>query len=347
MGIRPRPFAGPGGAMGIWNGKSVVVTGGSGFLGKHLVRHLRAVGAHVRAPSSRECDLLRADHAMRLLEGRVDAVFHLAARVGGIGANRKAPGTFFRDNLLMGIHVLDACRVRGVRRLVQVGTVCSYPKVVPVPFREESLFDGFPEETNAPYGIAKRALLVGSRAYAQEFGLEPVNLLLLNLYGEEDHFDLETSHVIPALVRKCLEAKEEHRDVVDVWGDGTPTRGFLYVGDAAEGIAMAASQAPGSEPINLGAPGEISIRALAERIGALTGYRGTFRFDATKPGGQPRRSLDCSKAERLFGFRARTTLEEGLRRTIDWYVEHRERERLFPETPNARATGALAPGLAD
>ncbi len=193
--------------MGAWTGKSVVVTGGTGFLGKHLVRQLRAAGAQVRAPSSRECDLLRPDHALRLLEGRVDAVFHLAARVGGIGANRNAPGTFFRDNLLMGIHVLEACRTRGVRRLVQVGTVCSYPKIVPVPFREENLFDGFPEETNAPYGIAKRALLVGSSAYAKEFGLEPVNLLVLNLYGEEDHFDLATSHVIPALVRKCIEAE--------------------------------------------------------------------------------------------------------------------------------------------
>lgn len=330
--------------MSPWAGKSVVVTGGSGFLGKHLVRHLRASGAEVRAPTSRECDLLRPDHAMRLLEGRVDAVFHLAARVGGIGANRSAPGTFFRDNVLMGIHVLEACRARSVRRLVQIGTVCSYPKVVPVPFREEHLFDGFPEETNAPYGIAKRALLVGSRAYEQEFGLQPVNLLLLNLYGEEDHFDLETSHVIPAIVRKCIEANEEGRDAVEVWGDGTPTRGFLYVRDAVEGIARAASHAPGSEPINLGAPGEVSIRELAVLIGKLTGFRGTFRFDATRPGGQPRRSLDCSKAERLFGFRATTSLEEGLRRTIDWYREHRERDKLFPATPKARAAETLARG---
>jgi GDP-L-fucose synthase len=187
-----------------WTHKNVVVTGGTGFLGRHLVRVLRASGAEVRSPSSRECDLLRPDHAMRLLEGRTDVVFHLAAQVGGIGANRRSPGTFFRDNLLMGIHVLEACRVHGVKRIVQVGTVCSYPKVVPVPFLEENLFDGYPEETNAPYGIAKRALLVGTRAYEQEFGLRPVNLLLLNLYGEEDHFDLETSHVIPALIRICI-----------------------------------------------------------------------------------------------------------------------------------------------
>ncbi len=333
--------------MKTWKNSRVVVTGAGGFLGSHLARHLRESGASVRAPSSRECDLLQPENARRLLQGQVDVVFHLAARVGGIGANRSSPGTFFRDNLLLGLNVLEACRHHGIRRLVQVGTVCSYPKITPVPFREENLFDGFPEETNAPYGIAKRALLVGSRAYEREFGLEPVNLLLLNLFGENDHFDLETSHVIPALIRKALEAKEEGRDEVEVWGDGTPTRGFLYVGDAAEGIARAALHVATSEPINLGATGEISIRDLAALIGELVGFRGTFRFDAAKPGGQPRRSLDCTKAERLFGFRAKTSMREGLRRTIDWYVAAREREKLFPAREAGAAPLTPAAGLAD
>jgi len=317
--------------MDSWKKRRVIVTGGSGFLGGHLVRHLRQEGAVVRAPSSTECDLLRFENALRLFDGRADVVFHLAARVGGIEANRKAPGTFFRDNLIMGIHVLEACRQKGAGRLVQVGTVCSYPKHTTVPFREESLFDGFPEETNAPYGIAKRALLVGGRAYEQEFGLSVVNVLLLNLYGEEDHFDLETSHVIPALIRKCLEAKEQGTRIVDVWGDGSATRGFLYVQDAARGIASAGLRSQSSEPVNLGAPGEISIRDLAQLIGELSGYEGTFRFDSSKPSGQPRRSLDCEKAERLFGFRASTPLREGLQRTIEWAKQRREQERLFPE----------------
>lgn len=333
--------------MDTWKGKRVVVTGGAGFLGTHLVGHLRRAGAAVHAPSSRECDLLRPENAVRLLQGSVDAVFHLAARVGGIGANRTSPGTFFRDNLVLGLNLLEACRVRGVRRLIQVGTVCSYPRITPVPFREENLFDGYPEETNAPYGIAKRALLVGARAYEKEFGLEPVNLLLLNLYGEHDHFDLETSHVIPALIRKTIEAKDEEKSAVPVWGDGTPTRGFLYVGDAVDGIARAALRSKTSEPVNLGAPGEISIRELATLIGELCGYRGSFTFDASLPGGQPRRSLDCTKAERLFGFRATTTLRDGLRRTIDWYNEERERRRLFPATDRSGAVERPAAGIAD
>lgn len=328
-----------------WKGRRVVVTGGGGFLGKHLTQMLRGAGASVYAPSSRACDLIRPQNAVRLLEGRVDVVFHLAARVGGIGANRTSPGTFFRDNLLMGLHVLEACRIHGIERLVQVGTVCSYPKITPVPFREETLFDGYPEETNAPYGIAKRALLVGSRAYEQEFGLRPVNLLLLNLYGEHDHFDLETSHVIPALIRKTIEATEAGRDVVEVWGDGSPTRGFLYVGDAVRGIADAALHCPSSEPVNIGAPGEISIRDLAELIGELTEFDGEFSFDATKPGGQPRRSLDCSKAERLFGFRATTNLREGLKRTIAWYRSVREQDELFPTPTNEVAPIARTSGF--
>jgi GDP-L-fucose synthase len=264
-------------------------------------------------------------------------VFHLAARVGGIGANRRHPATFFRDTLLMGLHVLEACRERRVPKLLQVGTVCSYPKHTPVPFREQELWSGYPEETNAPYGIAKRALIAGSMAYGQEFGLDCVNVLLLNLYGEGDNFDPGTSHVVPALIRKCLEAIESGAETVDVWGDGTPTRGFLHVEDAARGLAEAALRVSTPEPINLGAPGEVSIRHLAGLIAGITGFRGTFRFDASKPGGQPRRSVDCSRAEAMFGFEACTGLEEGLRRTVEWYRAERERERLFPSETGAAA----------
>lgn len=320
-----------------WAGKRVVVTGGNGFLGKHLVARLREEGAEVRAPSSTECDLLAAGNALALMTPTPDAVFHLAARVGGIGANREHPGTFFRDTLQMGLHVLEACRERRVPKLLQVGTVCSYPKHTPVPFREEDLWSGFPEETNAPYGIAKRALIAGSMAYGLEFGLDCVNVLLLNLYGEGDNFEPGSSHVVPALIRKCLEAVAAGEDVVDVWGDGTPTRGFLYVRDAARGLCEAALRVATPEPINLGAPGEVSIRHLAGLIAAVTGFHGTFRFDASKPGGQPRRSLDCTRAESLFGFEARTGLEEGLRKTVEWYRNERERARLFPSEAGATA----------
>jgi len=316
--------------MQSWMGKHVVVTGGTGFLGRHLVRALRDAGANVTAPSSVECDLLRPEAAARLLESRPDLVFHLAARVGGIGANAHHPGTFFRDTLQMGLNVLEAARVHRVPRLLQVGTVCSYPKVTPVPFQERNLWDGFPEETNAAYGIAKRALIMGSMAYAQEFGLSSANVLLLNLYGEGDNFDPSSSHVIPALIRKCLEAEDGKRPFIEVWGDGSATRGFLYVEDAVRGIVAAAERCPGPEPINLGAPGEISIRDLARLIGEFTGFHGEFRFDSSKPGGQPRRSLDCSRAERVLGFRSATSLRAGLARTIAWYRSERERERLFP-----------------
>jgi GDP-L-fucose synthase len=322
---------------GSWAGKRVVVTGGTGFLGRHLVERLRADGAEVTAPSSAECDLLRPGEAMKLMKSSPDAVFHLAARVGGIGANRKHPATFFRDTLQMGLNVLEACRERGVSRLLQVGTVCSYPKHTPVPFRESDLWSGFPEETNAPYGIAKRALLVGSMAYGEEFGLDCVNVLLLNLYGEHDNFDPGSSHVIPALIRKCLEAVETGTETVDVWGDGTPTRGFLYVKDAARGLSEAALRVATPEPINLGAPGEVSIRYLAGLIADITGFQGMFRFDASKPGGQPRRSVDCTRAEALFGFEATTGLEEGLRKTVEWYRGERERSRLFPSKADAAA----------
>lgn len=324
-------------ASRTWSGKKVVVTGGTGFLGRHLVGHLRGDGAEVVAPSSRECDLLRLDNAMDLLTPAPDVVFHLAARVGGIGANRKHPGTFFRDTLMMGMHVLEASRERRVGKLLQVGTVCSYPKHTPVPFREEDLWSGFPEETNAPYGIAKRALIAGSAAYGDEFGLSCINILLLNLYGEHDNFDPGSSHVVPALIRKCLEANENGVETMEVWGDGTPTRGFLYVKDAARGLCDAARVVDTPEPINLGAPGEVSIRDLAARIAKVTGFRGSFLFDDTKPGGQPRRSLDCTRARALFGFEATTGLDEGLRRTVDWYRSERERQKLFPAGTEAGA----------
>ena len=326
--------------MKWWSGRTVVVTGGTGFLGSHLVLRLRSVGAQVVAPSSAECDLTDESQARRLLGNSPDVVFHLAARVGGIGANRAHPGTFFRETLRMGLNVLEAAREGGASKLVQVGTVCQYPKVVPVPFKEEDLWDGFPEETNAPYGIAKRALLVGSMAYGAEWGLNTVNLLLLNLYGPGDNFHPTTSHVIPALIQKCLDAKAEGQDVVEVWGDGTATRGFLYVQDAVDGLLLAAEQEDEPDPINLGAPGEISIRELATLIGRLTGFRGHFEFDPTKPNGQPRRSVDCTKAKERFGFEATTSLEEGLRSTIEWAQVAREQQRLFPSGEAA----SLAPG---
>jgi len=319
----------------------VVVTGGTGFLGRHLVRRLRDEGADVTAPSSSECDLLRPEHARRLLSARPDHVFHLAARVGGIGANRTHPATFFRDTLTMGMNVLEAAREHSVGKLIQVGTVCSYPKVTPVPFREEDLWNGFPEETNAPYGIAKRALIVGSMAYGLEFDLRAANVLLLNLYGEEDNFDPSSSHVIPALVRKCLEAEEEGRDEIEIWGDGTATRGFLYVRDAVEGLLAVAEKSESPEPVNLGVPEEISIRDLAEAVAGATGFSGRFRFDPAKPNGQPRRALDCRRAEELFGFRAGTSLRDGLARTVEWYRVQREQERLFATDP---AAGASARG---
>lgn len=326
--------------MGAWRGRRVVVTGGTGFLGGHLVDRLRAEGADVTAPSSAQCDLLDPANARRLLAGAPDVVFHLAARVGGIGANRRHPATFFRDTLAMGLNVLEAAREGRARKLVQVGTVCSYPKHTPVPFREEDLWSGYPDETNAAYGIAKRALLAGSFAYAAEFGLRTANVLLLNLYGERDDFDPETSHVIPALIRKCVDAAERGAGEVEVWGDGTATRGFLYVHDAVDGLLAAALRANSADPVNLGAPGEVAIRELAETIGRLAGFPGTFRFDASQPNGQPRRALDCARAERELGFRARTPISIGLARTVEWYRAHRESEALFPvpgDSARARA----------
>jgi GDP-L-fucose synthase len=293
-----------------------LVTGGAGFLGSHLVERLRERGDEVVVPRRADYDLTRWEDAERLfVEARPDLVFHLAAEVGGIGANRANPGRYWYANLIMGAHVLELSRRQGVEKVVVAGTVCAYPKLAPVPFREEGLWDGYPEETNAPYGVAKKSVLVGAQSYRRQYGLNAIFLLPANLYGPRDNFDLETSHVIPALIRKLLDGGEE----VVLWGDGSPTREFLYVEDAAEGFLLAGDLYDGEAPVNIGTGVETPIRELAETIAELTGFGGEIVWDTSMPNGQPRRSLDTSKAERLFGFRARTPLREGLAQTIAWY----------------------------
>ena len=309
-----------------WSQQRILVTGGSGFVGRHLVNHLETLGAgEIIALSSREYDLRRADAVKQLYADNPDAtmVVHLAATVGGIGANRKNPGTFFYDNMMMGTQLLEQARLAGVPKFVGIGTICSYPKFTPIPFREDDLWNGYPEETNAPYGLAKKMLLVQSQAYRAEFGYNAIHLLPTNLYGEGDNFDLETSHVIPALIRKMSEAKENGVDHVMLWGDGTPTREFLYVKDAAEGIALAAANYNGDEPVNLGSGMEISIRDLAETIARLVCFEGELRFDSSKPNGQPRRCIDTTRAAQEFGFRAQTPFDVGLRETSEWYLAQR------------------------
>ena len=293
-----------------------LVTGGGGFLGSHLVERLRGEGHEVVAPRRSEYDLTREEDAVRLFrDTEPELVYHLAAVAGGIGANRAEPGRFWYSNLLMGAYVLEQSRLAGVSKLVTLGTICEYPKFAPVPFREEDLWDGYPEETNAPYGIAKKSHLVGGQAYRDQYGVNVIHLLLVNLYGPRDNFDLETSHVIPALIRKM----EESPGRIVLWCDGSPTREFLYVEDAAEGIALAGERYDGGEPVNLGSGSEISIRELAELVADVAGFEGEIDWDVSKPNGQPRRNLDVSKAEQLFGFRARTALRDGLERTVAWY----------------------------
>jgi GDP-L-fucose synthase len=309
---------------GVWSGKTVAVPGGAGFLGSEVVQRLEASGASVFVPRSREYDLTTEDRVREMYEGaRPDIVIHLAARVGGIGANQRSPGTFFYDNLQMGALLIEHARRRGLEKFVCVGTVCSYPKFATVPFQEGDLWSGYPEETNAPYGIAKKALLVQLQAYRQEFGMRGIYLIPVNLYGPRDNFDLETSHVIPALIRKCVEAEERGDDVIEVWGSGQPTREFLYVEDAADGITAAAERYEDGDPVNLGTGKEISIRDLASLIADRTGFRGSFAWNATKPDGQPRRTLDVSRARDRFGWTARVPFEEGLDATIAWYRESR------------------------
>ena len=303
----------------------VLVTGGAGFLGCHLVERLAREGHEVVVPRSADHDLTEMADTARLFDAASpELVFHLAAEVGGIGANRANPGRYWYANLLMGVHVLEQARLHRTPKLVLAGTICSYPKHAPVPFREDDLWDGYPEETNAPYGVAKKAILVGAQSYRVQYGLNAVYLLPVNLYGPRDNFDLETSHVIPALIRKMLEAERRGEDEITLWGDGTPTREFLYVEDCVEGLLLAAERYDGAEPVNLGTGEELAIRDLAELVREATGYRGHIRWDTSKPNGQPRRRLDTSRAEELFGFRARVPLREGLARTVDWYRASRE-----------------------
>lgn len=299
------------------------MTGGAGFLGAHVVERLRQRDwSDIVVPRSRDYDLVRQEAVKRLLDDtRPQVIIHLAARVGGIGANQANPGAFFYDNLMMGVSLMEEARLRGVEKFVAVGTICAYPKFTPVPFREEDLWNGYPEETNAPYGLAKKMLLVQAQAYREQYGFNAIYLLPTNLYGPRDNFDPKVSHVIPALIRKCVEARERGDDHIPVWGDGTPTREFLYVEDAAEAIVLATERYDGPEPVNIGAGQEISIRALTQMIASLTGFQGALRCDPTKPNGQPRRAVDAGRAERLFGFRARVSLPDGLRRTVEWYEE--------------------------
>ncbi len=306
--------------------KKILVTGGSGFLGKHVVDRLGKIGCNrIFVPRSAEFDLTRPEDTWRMLQReRPDVVIHLAAVVGGIGANRIHPGTFMYKNLVMGSQLIEACRLWKVEKLVTIGTICSYPKFTPVPFKEADFWNGYPEETNAPYGLAKKMMVVQLQAYREEFGFNGVSLLLVNLYGPHDNFDLQTSHVIPALIRKCVEAQERGDRVLPVWGTGTPTREFLYIEDAARAIQLAAESLDDSAPLNIGSGVEIAISDLAKMIADKSGFKGELRFDANQPDGQPRRCLDVTRAKQLLGFEAATSFSAGLDRTIAWYRSHRK-----------------------
>ncbi len=314
----------------FWKDKRVIVTGGAGFLGSFVIEKLKKrQAAEIIVPTIEEYNLSQLEDIRRFydrsLKGDREAIIiHLAALAGGIGANRARPADFFYINLMMGVQLLHEAWKRQVNKFVAIGTICAYPKFTPLPFKEENLWGGYPEETNAPYGLAKKMLLVQSQAYREQYGFNSIYLLPVNLYGPRDNFNLETSHVIPALIRKCLEATERGDKQVMLWGDGSPTREFLYVEDAAEGILLASERYNGSEPVNLGSGNEISIKDLAELIKRLTGFQGELVWDTSKPNGQPRRALDVSRAEQYFGFRAKMSFEEGLRRTIDWYRQNKK-----------------------
>ena len=308
--------------MNFWSGKRVTVTGGSGFLGSFVVERLKDRGCRdIFVPRRREYNLVEMEAIKRLYQdAQPDILIHLAARVGGIGANRANGGKFFYENAIMGIQLIEQGRLFGLEKFVALGTVCAYPKFAPVPFKEENFWDGYPEETNAPYGLAKKMLLVQSQAYREQYGFNSIYLVPVNLYGPRDNFDLETSHVIPALIRKCLEAQERHEPYIVCWGDGTPTREFLYVEDCAEAIILAAERYNKPQPVNIGTGEEISIETLINLIAELTEYRGRMIWDATKPNGQPRRRLNTDRAKKEFGFTAKTEFREGLRRTVEWYL---------------------------
>lgn len=314
-------------AMIDWKNVRVCVTGGAGFLGSFVIERLRAAGVadeRIFVPRRARYDLTREADVVRLYDdARPDVVLHLAAEVGGIGANRDNPGRFFFANMAMGLHLIEHARQRGLRKFVQVGTICAYPKFTPVPFHEDALWDGYPEETNAPYGVAKKALLVMCQSYRAQYGMNAIYLLPVNLYGPRDNFDLNSSHVIPAMIRKFWDAREAGAADVELWGDGSPSREFLYVEDAAEGIVTAAERYDDPDPVNLGNGREVRIAELATLISGMVGYQGRIVWNADKPNGQPRRALDVSRAKERFGFVARTSFEDGLRRTIAWYAEHR------------------------
>ena len=309
----------------FWQGKRVCVTGGAGFLGSFVQESLRKRGAtEIFIPDYPQYDLVKQQDVLRLLDdARPDLIIHLAAHVGGIGANREHPAEFFYDNLMMGVQLMHEAWKKGVEKFVAIGTVCAYPKFTPVPFKEDDIWNGYPEETNAPYGLAKKMLLVQAQSYRQQYGYNAIYLLPVNLYGPRDNFNPASSHVIPAIIRKMIEAQEAGQKEVVLWGDGSPTREFIYAGDAAEGIVMAAEKYNGPDPVNIGSGYEISIKDLAELIARLTGFEGQLVWDASKPNGQPRRGLDTSRADRYFGFKAQTSFEEGLANTIAWYREHR------------------------
>jgi GDP-L-fucose synthase len=321
--------------MNFFSDKTVCVTGGAGFLGSHIVEKLKARGcSRIFVPRSRDYDLRERGAIRRMFaDAQPDVIIHAAAVVGGIGANQRNPGRFLYDNAVMGLQLMDEAKDRGIHKFVQLGTVCAYPKFAPVPFREEDLWNGFPEETNAPYGVAKKLLLLQSQAYRTQYGFNSIYLLPVNLYGPGDNFDLQDSHVIPALIRKCLEAFRRGERHITVWGTGAATREFLYVNDCAEAVLLATELYEKPEPVNIGSGAEISIRDLVDLIARIIGFTGEVVWDRTKPDGQPRRCLDVSRAEKEFGFRARTLLEEGIRETVDWY----SRSHLQDEAGSVRA----------
>ena len=307
----------------FWQNKRICVTGGAGFLGSFVLEALKQRGAtEIFVPHIEEYDLVNPQDIQRVLDlSQPDIIIHLAALAGGIGANRARPADFFYINLMMGVQLMHEAWLRNVSKFVAIGTVCAYPKFTPVPFKEENLWEGYPEETNAPYGLAKKMLLVQAQTYREQYGFNAIYLLPVNLYGPRDNFNLQTSHVIPALVRKCIEAEERGDKEVVLWGDGSPTREFLYAGDAADGILTATEFYNGMEPVNLGSGQEISIKDLAEMVAHLTGFSGKIVWDTTKPNGQPRRALDVSRAIDYFGWKARTPFDEGLHQTIEWYLQ--------------------------